>query len=247
VLGFSSSSVWVLVTAGIAGALGGLASSLLLFDPSQHPEHYTASERRRIVLIRVAVGTVAAGAFLYFFPMQQKSVVGPRGHLATTTTYPFLSVVALGLIVGSGGSAFLSAMRDRVTAIVGTAKAEQRTEGVKEVAKARLQAAPAIASEIAMQHVAEAVSAAKDGTGRHLQVLAEGLPPSTRLLGHEAYAAMTGILRGPTDTEPTVADPAEASSAVANALDPLSSTIATRVKDALDAFVSESTEQIDGM
>ena len=141
-LNFSWGAMWILVTAAIAGAVGGVAYELL--QPRQQNTgtlEFGGRLKGRVYdlgwLASLILGAVAAVAFLYFFPPDTvTTVVEETGETTTTVQYEFLNVVALSLIVGSSGAAFLKAMQARTLAIV----SEQRAQTTSEVAKQQLEA-----------------------------------------------------------------------------------------------------------
>ena len=103
---------------------------------------------------------------------------GSAGHLTTTTTYSFLTVVALGLVVGTGGSAFLSAMRDKATSMITATQAQGQTAAMKQTAIAGMRPLVTMASSIT--HVgAASITAQTSGVAEEqFLTLADRLPPS---------------------------------------------------------------------
>jgi hypothetical protein len=179
VLELTSNTWWVLIVAAVAGGAGGLAAALILLDPTQTKDaRPTGTAALGVVVIRTAVGVAASVAFLFFFPTEIRTTVVARGTTTTVTVYPFLKVVALGIVVGSGGSAVLSAMQSKALAMVNQGKALADKETMRATAVTALSALPAMAAEAARAGAAERVEVVKAAATEQLLHSAQALPPS---------------------------------------------------------------------
>jgi hypothetical protein len=245
VLDISANNGWVLITALVAGAVGGLAAALIMLDPTQSQALPAGAKPSTIVAIRTLVGAVASAAFLFFFPVQQKTSVDVLGHVTTTATYSFLTVVALSLIVGTGGSAFLSAMRDKANSMIAATQAKQTTTTAKEVAKAALNAAPALASAIALQRASQVTERTQQLAGWHLDRIADQLPHSFRDLGTGNLAAVTEAITNATGDSFAVANPVEARAELAEEVAPIPSQLAADIRTAVQAHVDQAINQLN--
>jgi hypothetical protein len=182
-LNVSWGAMWTLVTALVAGAVGGVAFELL--QPRQRNTgtiEFAGRLQGRVYdlgwLASLILGAVAATAFLYFFPPDEvTTVVEQTGETTTTIHYEFLKVVALSLIVGSSGAAFLKAMQARTMAIVN----EQRAETTSEVAKQQLEAMKDMAAS-------EATAAATAVVETELAAADTGTPPGVVARGADGEA-----------------------------------------------------------
>ena len=158
--------VMILVAAGV-GAIGGLASELLLVRREQTGTIELPGRIKGTRLFDIGfpagilVGAIAAAAMLYFFPPTTETVTpGTAGEAATTTVdYDLVKLVALSLIVGSAGPRFLAAAQARVLGALEAQKAETAvaTGGaqVDHVADAAKAAVPAAVESALAKHVPE--------------------------------------------------------------------------------------------
>jgi hypothetical protein len=250
-LDFTSSNWWVLVTAVVAGAVGGLAAALILLDPSQSPSNkLTGKQGLATVAIRTAVGAAAAVGFLFFFPTEQTTTVVAAGHAAVTATeYPFLKVVALALVVGSAGSAFLSAMQGRALALVNAADADQAKEAAKATGITALSLAPSMAADVAGKAATREAEAAKMASGEQVTLSADALPRSLALATDEgkgvthAYAGVLGVK--PSDVP--VSDSKVAAGIVADAIDAIPGAVSSRVAEEVHDQMAPIIEQLQAL
>ena len=122
----------ILIAAGIGG-IGGLAAELLLkrADETGTIELPGRLKDSRYVDIgfpaSIILGAVAAVAILYFFPPVVDRIRGGK----TVTEYDLVKLVALSVIVGSAGPAFLTASQSRVMSAINLQKAESAVEAGK--------------------------------------------------------------------------------------------------------------------
>ncbi|HEX7280088.1 MAG TPA: hypothetical protein VF255_10750 [Solirubrobacterales bacterium] len=76
----------------------------------------------------IVLGGLAAVAILYFFPPTQEVLVPVEGkEPEKTISYNLVELVALALIVGTGGAAFLQALQTRTLALTKAQQAETAT------------------------------------------------------------------------------------------------------------------------
>lgn len=114
-----------IITAAVAGLVGGLVYELLLsrFGDAGMLERFgrvggDTGQRRYVdlgFLSPMIIGAVAAVAFLYFMP--PTDVLGDDGAVVRREYDPF-RLIPGALIVGSAGGAFLSAMQERLKRVV---------------------------------------------------------------------------------------------------------------------------------
>lgn len=148
----------ILVAAGV-GAIGGLASELLL-ERSENTG--TIELPGRIAGTRILdlgfpasllIGAIAAASILYFFPPTTETVTpsATAGEPATTVVeFDLVKLVALSLIVGSAGPRFLSAAQTRVLAALNEQKAGTAvTAGTTQVSQLAASAQAAIPAAVA--------------------------------------------------------------------------------------------------
>jgi hypothetical protein len=109
----------MLLIAAPLGALGGLTYELL------HKGRRTGEHLGWIA--SPAVGAVTALIVLYFFPPQISTTISEGGASATSQTYDFVKMVALSLIAGSAGAAFLTAVQARTLAQMREQEVVRRT------------------------------------------------------------------------------------------------------------------------
>lgn len=250
-LDFTSSNWWVLVTALVAGGAGGLAAALILLDPSQNPTtKLTGKQGLATIAIRTSVGAAAAVGFLFFFPTEQTTTVVAAGHAAVTTTvYPFLKVVALALVVGSAGSAFLTAMQGRAMALVTAADASKAKEAAKATGVTALSLAPAMAADVAGTEAAHGAEAAKAASSEQMVNSSEALPRSLALAADDGKAVThtyAGVL-GVKPSEVPISDPQAAAGIVAEAIDAIPGAVSDRVAHDVRQQLAPIIEQIQAL
>lgn len=140
-----SDYVTVIALAAIAGLVGGLVADLLLVRGKrsgviEFPQRLPGGMFDLGTLATLIVGAVAAVAAMYLFPPQTVTVQAADGTSATVIRYDVVKLLALSLIIGSAGSAFLAAAQARVVA----AAKEQQVEDVQNVAEAEFDGIAAI-------------------------------------------------------------------------------------------------------
>lgn len=245
-LDISANNWWVLLTALGAGAIGGLTAALILFDPSETKTGLPPGTNPwKVVGIRTLVGAVAATAFLFFFPVSQTTTVGSAGHVTTTTTYSFLTVVALGLVVGTGGSAFLSAMRDKATSMITATQAQGQTATMKQAAIAGMRPLVTMASSIT--HVgATNIAAQTSGVAdEQFLTLADRLPPLLGELKSKDSASINEAIVNATGRTFEIADPSVAQRKVAETVGTMPDQLAIDVQTALENHVDQVIQQLN--
>jgi hypothetical protein len=128
----------ILIAAGV-GAIGGFGGELLMSraDNTGAVEMPGRLPGTRFVDIgfpaSIIIGAVAAVAILYFFPPVVETITaGANGaEPETSHEYDLVKLVALSLIVGSGGPAFLQTAQSRVMAALNAQKAADTEEAGK--------------------------------------------------------------------------------------------------------------------
>ncbi|MGA8725998.1 MAG: hypothetical protein WB565_13245 [Acidimicrobiales bacterium] len=250
-LDIASGNGWVLLTAFLAGAGGGLAAALILLDPTESTiPAPTGAAAWKVVSIRTFVGAIAAMAFLFFFPTQQQTTVVVGGHSTTVTVYPFLKVIALGLVVGTGGSAFLSAMRNQANSFITAANANKAAAQVKATSVTALNMLPTIGAEAAKADVAQHAQAVKDVATTELTKTAEALPSQLAVAGidpqeqvRQAFANVTGLL----PNQVQLAEVAPSISSVSDVVNAIPESIESSVGSALQDRVNEVIAEINSI
>jgi len=246
----TSGNWWVLVAAFIAGSVGGLAAALILLDPteSSNPSP-TGWKAVAVVAIRTLVGAVAAVAFLFFFPTEQLITTATAGHPATTiTVYPFLKVIALALVVGTGGSAFLSSMRNQAISFVNAADANKAEAKIRATAVTGIASFPKVGGQAARSETFQQVHAVEATANTQIREAAAGLPPlfDTQVVDPDGsvrlnYARMMDL--APERVGPI--DSAAAASAVSDAVAPVPEAVETAVSSTLQDQVDSLISQIN--
>jgi hypothetical protein len=245
-LGITANNWWVLVTALAAGAVGGLTAALILLDPSETQAGLPPGTNPwKVVGVRTLVGAVAATAFLFFFPVSQTTTVGSGGHIVSTTTYPFLTVVALGLVVGTGGSAFLSAMRDKATSMITATKAQGQTAAMKQTAIAGMRPLVSMASSITRVGASSIAAQTSGVADEQFLTLADRLPPPLGDLRGKDSAAVNEAIVNATGRTFEVADPTVAQRKVAETIGTLPDQLAGDVQTALENHVDQVIAQLN--
>jgi hypothetical protein len=128
----------ILIAAGV-GAIGGFGGELLM---SRADNTGTVETPGRLAGTRfvdigfpasLILGAIAAVAILYFFPPVVETITaGANGaEPETTQEYDVVKLVALSLIVGSGGPAFLQTAQSRIIAAVNAQTAASKDEAGK--------------------------------------------------------------------------------------------------------------------
>ncbi len=198
-----------------------------------------------MVGIRALVGGVAATAFLFFFPVSQTTVVGAAGHVSTTTSYSFLTVVALGLVVGSGGSAFLGAMRDKATSITTATQLKEKMAAMKRTAIAGMRPLVSLASSITHVGAARIAAQTSSVADEQFLALADRLPPLLAGLSEEASAKVNEAIVKATGKTIELADPEIARRKVAEAVGTMPDQLANDVHAALENHVDQVIDQLN--
>ena len=140
-----SDYVWLFVTAGIFGAVGGFAYELLQVRKKQSgtlelPRHRSTDSFVDLgFFASLALGAIAAMAVTYFFTPEVLVKTQEGGVDVITTKWQIVKVVPLSIIVGSAGGAFLTAMQTRALAQLNAQKAET-TAAVSKTAVAQIAA-----------------------------------------------------------------------------------------------------------
>lgn len=176
--------VMLAVAAGI-GAIGGLGAELLLKRADNTGTLQLPSRLKGTNLLELGfpssliIGAIAAVAILYFFPpVSQTVTAGTNGAAAKTThQYDLVKLIALSLIVGSAGPAFLSTAQSRLMSAlnaqkVGTAVETGRNQ-VTQVAESANAAVPGVVQGAVSQHI-------PDATPEQLKAVAHSAAASLR-------------------------------------------------------------------
>jgi hypothetical protein len=133
-----SDVVRMLVVAGILGAVGGLISQLMsTLQLSPVPTTRAALFTPLIGWIaNPLVGAAAAVIALYFLaPITTTVTKEANGTSVTTQEYDLIKLVALSLVVGTAGTAFITAAQARIIAAVN----EQKVETMEAVATSQFE------------------------------------------------------------------------------------------------------------
>ena len=215
--------VVLILVAALAGLVGGLAAYGL--QSAVAGEEVNGGQGQLAFGWSILLGAVAAVAFLYFFPPQLTvKDTGPTGKITTSSQYDLIKTVALGLIVGSGGRAFLAAMQARALATLrgdeARALATQRGEEknrVTEVGKQAVQQTanvvtakvPKHVQTVVTQHLSELNQATQPGTdpvasAQQVQTVVDNIKK-------EVEEAVTNEARGEVDATKNLIDAAKSS------------------------------------
>jgi len=118
---------WAVVIAATGGAIGGLVYDLMLTRHGDAGllELFSKQESKRQkrtyvdvgFLASMLVGAVAALGFLYFMTPEVTTVTN-AGKSVTTREYDPFKLIAASLIVGTGGSAFITGMQQRLLKLI---------------------------------------------------------------------------------------------------------------------------------
>jgi hypothetical protein len=141
-LNSTGDTVWMLVVTFLVGLLGGVAAAFIEWRKSCAQPQAKTCNRSWSAVSCVFLGAIAAVAILYFFPptTTETSLSGE-----TVSSYDLVKLVALALIVGSAGAAFLQAMQTRALALASA----ERTEATKATATEALEGLPKQAEKAA--------------------------------------------------------------------------------------------------
>lgn len=156
--------IMLLVAAGL-GAIGGLGAELLLNRGDNTGTIQLPSRLGGTDLVELGfpasliIGAIAAVAILYFFPPVSETVIpGANGATAKTTNqYDLVKLIALSLIVGSAGPAFLSTAQSRLMSALNAQKTGTAVDTgknqVQQVALSATAAVPGAVQEAVAQHI----------------------------------------------------------------------------------------------
>jgi hypothetical protein len=142
----------MILIAAALGLVGGLAAELLLKrgdDTGTIEKWHTVKGADAIdigFLASLILGAVAAVAVLYFFPPDEKTTtVAANGTTTTVHQFDLVKLVALSLIVGSAGPAFLVAAQSKVLSALNAQKANAAVDSGKAQADQMVASATAAA------------------------------------------------------------------------------------------------------
>ena len=120
-------TVLMLLIAFGVGLLGGIGGAML--EQRQAAAAAIKSPGKLRFAATTLLGGIAAVAILYFFSPEHETVIAVAGkEPATATTYSLTELVALSLIIGSAGPAFLATMQTKTTALLEAQKSAAATE-----------------------------------------------------------------------------------------------------------------------
>lgn len=131
---------WAIVIAAVGGAIGGLVYDLMLTRQGDAgllellSKQTSRGKKRSYVdvgfLASMLVGAVAAVGFLYFMTPEVNTVIN-KGKPVETREYDPFKLIAAALIVGSGGSAFITGMQQRLLKLVAQTNLDTLSGAVK--------------------------------------------------------------------------------------------------------------------
>lgn len=167
-LGDDIDYVYMILIAAGSGLIGGVGAELLLqrADNTGIVEIPGRLKGTRFVDVgfpaSLILGAIAAVAMLYFFPpVVEKINLGAKGAPPTLThEYDLVKLVALSLIVGSAGPAFLSTAQSRLNSALNAQKADNAVETgktqVDQVSESAKAAVPGAVQEAISRHIPSA-------------------------------------------------------------------------------------------
>lgn len=168
-IGLNSTTDYVhmLLVAAAVGAVGGLAAELLLKRADSTgalslPDWVKNKHLLKLGFVSsVLLGAIASVAILYFFPPVTTTVTPGSGGAATTSQqYDLVKLVALALIVGSAGPAFLSTAQSRLQSALNAQKVDTAVETGKnqlqQIAESAKAAVPAAVQSAVSAHISNA-------------------------------------------------------------------------------------------
>jgi hypothetical protein len=190
----------MLIAAGV-GAIGGLGAELLLSraDNTGTLEIPGRLKGTRFVDIgfpaSLIIGAIAAVAILYFFPPVVETITaGANGAQPETThEYDLVKLVALALIVGSSGPAFLKTAQSRLMSALNAERAATAVQTgktqVDQVAESAKAAVAGAVQEAVNQHMASAdPQIVKDVAETATQSLEDKLEPQIAVAHNQIEA-----------------------------------------------------------
>jgi hypothetical protein len=160
----------ILLAAGV-GAIGGLGAELLLKRAENTGTLDIPGKLKGTRFVDIGfpasliIGAIAAVAILYFFPPVIETVTSGEDGAAPETTreYDLVKLVALSLIVGSAGPAFLSTAQSRVMSALNAQRAGAAVETgkaqVDQVAESAKAAIPGAVQSAISEHLPSADAA----------------------------------------------------------------------------------------
>jgi hypothetical protein len=164
-------TVVMLLVAGGVGLIGGIGAALIEWKRDCALAASGSTVKRCStgwnVVACVVLGGIAAVAILYFFPPTTTEVV--RGE--STSSYDLTKLVALALIVGSAGAAFLQALQTRALALTAAERADAAVERADAVKATATEALDGIAKQ-----AEKATEAQVHAAGSELQGGLQGEP-----------------------------------------------------------------------
>jgi hypothetical protein len=142
VLELKETGDWIIMVAiaAVLGAIGGLAFELLQSRYGETGSIQLPRSRGRGryldlgVWANVIVGAIAAVAALAIFPPEVERIVVQDNTTTTTLEYKLTQILSLSLVIGSAGSAFLSAFQARLLAML----KDQEAETTRRIAEGEL-------------------------------------------------------------------------------------------------------------
>jgi hypothetical protein len=142
--------VGLMILAAIVGAVGGFVGELMISrrSGSGQLEAPHKSDRGRFwdlgFFAGIIVGAAAAVAVMLLLPPAETVVKDG----VETTSYDLIRVVAQSLIVGSAGTSFMRALRDKVSKVVADTKLETVKGQLDELSQAGDLDAPGLQSAV---------------------------------------------------------------------------------------------------
>ncbi len=176
--------IYMLLIAAGLGAIGGVGAELLLKRADNTGTVLLPSRLKGHLfelgfISSLIIGAIAAVAILYFFPPVIATVTAGKSGGAPTTShqYDVVKLVALSLIVGSAGPAFLSTAQSRMASALNEQKIDTAVQTGKnqldQIAQSARAAVPGAVQEAVSQQFPNAdpdqLKAAADAAAASVQ------------------------------------------------------------------------------
>jgi len=157
--------IYMILIAGGVGAIGGLGAELLLKRADNTGTIEVPHRLKGTNLVDIGfpasliLGAIAAVAVLYFFPpVVEKIATGASGEQPKVTNeYNVVKLIALALIVGSAGPAFLATAQSRLMSALNAQKLGTAVDAGKsqidQIVESAKAAVPGAVQQAVTQHI----------------------------------------------------------------------------------------------